>query len=260
MRTTVLLFGLVQRSLRHVIGELRRNLLEPIAGKGDIEIIYHTWKTGPLLNTRAGESGEIVEPEEIASLLPEARGRLDSEEEFVKLIDWQHVHQVNPMRHHCADEESSRVAIRNVLLTLHSLEMAFDTWQSQSSGEADLVVASRADLRFLLPLVLPERISEWTVYLPQFHGWGGVNDRFAFGNKESMEVYARRSAFFDGFMLHPSCRNPEWVLMKWLERNKLRVMATDVVFQRVRADGGVFPLDRDLLRFVMNHQPSVPTP
>jgi len=260
MKTTVLLFGLVQRSLKHVIGDLRRNLFGPLASKGSLEIIYHTWRTGPLANERAGEFGQVVEPEVIAHYLPEAHGRVDNEDDFLGLIDWQHVQHVNPMRHHCAGEEAARVAIRNVLLTLHSLEMAFDEWPLAFRGETDLVVASRADLRFLRPLILPENIEEWTIYLPEFHGWGGVNDRFAFGLKEAMEVYARRSAFFDGFMLHPSHRNPEWVLMKWLERNRLRIARTDMVFQRIRADGSVFSLDQELECGPRQSLPVIPSP
>lgn len=246
MKTTVLLFGLVQRSLGHVVKDLRRHLLEPLARQGEVEVFFHTWKTGPLFNPRAGEYGTCSDPEEIHRHLPEARGRVDDEAGFMKLIDWEAIYKNNPMRSHCRDETSARVAIRNTILTLHSLEMVYDEFLGKFASAADLVVASRADLRFRGPVIVPETVPEWTVFLPSFHSWGGVNDRFAFGRPDAMEAYARRSAFFDGFMLNPSRHNPEWVLMKWLERNQLRVAPTNIIFQRIRADGSIFPVDLEL--------------
>lgn len=246
MKTAVLFYGLVQRSLSHVVEDLRKHLLEPLSREGEVEVFFHSWKTGPIFNPRAGEYGVVSDPEEIALHLPEARGRTDDVDNFVKVINWEAVYKNNPMRHHCVDEASARVAIRNAMLALHSLEMVFDEFLAGTRSQADLVVVSRADLRFLGPLSIPEEIPEWSVFLPLFHAWGGVNDRFAFGRPEAMEVYSRRSAFFDGGLLNPGKQNPEWVLMKWLKRNNLRIIPTDTVFQRVRADGSVCPLDREL--------------
>lgn len=246
MRIAVFFFGLVQRSLRHVIASTRENLLGPLAGLGTVEVYFHSWKTGPLDNPRAGESGMWPDPADVARFLPEACGWFDDEAEFAKLIEWAELERVNPLRHHYHDEAAARVALRNAVFSLFSLESVFEQFLASSSPAVDCVVATRADLRFLRPLVLPSQLPERTVFIPSFHGWGGVNDRFAFGTPEAMAVYAGRRAFFDGWMLHPDHHNPEWVLMKWLQRNRIRIEPTDFMFQRVRADGAVFSLDRGM--------------
>jgi hypothetical protein len=61
-----------------------------------------------------------------------------------------------------------------------------------------------------------------------------------------MEVYSRRSACLEGWLLNPGKRNPEWVLMRWLKWHRVAVEAIDFPFRRVRADGSVFALDRGI--------------
>lgn len=246
MKIAVVFHGLVQRSLKHVSESVFSNLLTPLAGLGSVDVFFHSWKTGPLTNPRAGEHSVTPDPADIEKFLPMAKGRTDDESEFCRIIDWAPVHEVNPMRFHCDSEESAKVAIRNVILSLHSLEMAFDIMLEQSESRPDIVVVSRCDIRFLHPIAFPNEIPGWTVFLPSFHSWGGVNDRFAFGTCDAMEVYARRSSFFDGWMLNPTRQNPEWILMKWLQRNRIDVRQIEYPFQRIRADGTVFPLDQSL--------------
>lgn len=244
MRSALVLFGLVQRSIRHIAPSLREYVIGPLAERGEVDVFFHSWDVRQLHNPRAGEASVPIDPADVERFLPEARGRFDSEEGFERLISWDPIFKHNPMRHHCRSDDAARVAIRNAILTLHSLEMGFD--QLQESGNSyDLVVASRADIRFLKPLPLPATLEPWEVHLPSFHGWGGVNDRFAFGSPHAMDVYARRSAFFDGWMLNPGRENPEWVLMKWLARNRVDVKLIDFPFQRIRGNGEVFRLDRD---------------
>lgn len=245
MKTAVLFHGLVQRSLRHVIGSIREHLLKPLEERGEVRMFHHTWRIPHLENLRAGESGPAVAVEEIARWLPESDGEADDEESFVHLIDWSDAFADNPMRHQGVSGASANVTLRNAVLTVHSAERVFDRF-AMSGFEADLVVVSRADLHFLKKLEIPDPLPEWTVFAPSFHGWGGINDRFAFGSPLSMEIYARRSAFMEGWLLNPGRRNPEWVLKRWLKWRKMQVRMIQFPFQRIRADGQVFPLDRAL--------------
>jgi hypothetical protein len=244
MRSAVVLFGLVQRSIGHVADSLRKHVIAPLKARGEVDVYFHSWDVRELSNPRAGEACLTIDPADVGKHLPEARGRFDSEERFENLIEWGPIYGRNPMRYHCSGEEAARVAIRNVILTLHSLEMGFDLLNELGTGSYDCVVASRADVRFLKDLPFPAELKPWAIHLPSFHGWGGVNDRFAFGSRQAMEVYARRSSFFDGWMLNPGKENPEWILKKWLSRNRLEVKFIDFPFQRIRGNGEVFPLDK----------------
>lgn len=245
LRIAVLFYGLVHRSLEHTIESINHCLIGSLEGKGNVDIFYHTWNCTTANNPRAGEHHCELNLTCIDQLLPHAHGSVDHEEEFISLIDWEHIYQNNPYRNQTSDHSGEQKTIRNVILSLHSLEMAYDTMLEHGQNY-DLVVASRADIRFRKPLVLPENLGKWALCIPNFHGWGGVNDRFAFGGLEAMEVYCRRSAFFDGSMLHPNRKNPEWVLAQWLKRNNIPVVFVDFPFQRIRANGSVFELDQGI--------------
>ncbi len=245
MKTAVLFHGLVQRSLRHVIGSIRDCLLAPLEARGEVRIFHHTWDVPRLENLRAGEVADAPDPGEIGRLLPESDGEVDDEAAFVRTIDWSDAFADNPMRHHGVSGKAAEATLRNLVLTAHSAERVFDRFTA-SGFAADLVVVSRADLGFLKRLEVPDPLVEWSVYAPAFHGWGGINDRFAFGEPRAMEIYARRSAFLEGWLLNPGRRNPEWVLMRWLKWHRVAVKAIDFPFRRVRADGSVFPLDHGI--------------
>ena len=174
--------------------------------------------------------------------MPESDGEIDDETAFVRALDWSDAFADNPMRHHGVAGRAADVTLRNAVLTAHSAERVFDRFAA-SGFAADLVVVSRADLGFLKRLEVPESLAEWSVYVPSFHGWGGINDRFAFGEARAMEIYARRSAFLEGWLLNPGNRNPEWVLMRWLKWHRVAVEPIDFPFRRVRADGSISLLD-----------------
>ena len=245
MKTAVLFHGLVQRSLPHVIGSIRSSLLEPLAARGEVRVFHHTWEVAHLDNPRAGESGPAADAGEIARWLPESEGEADDEAAFASTIHWNDAFAVNPMRYHGVTGAAAEATLRNAVLTVHSAERVFDRYAA-SGFEADVVVVSRADLRFLKPLAVREPLPAWTVVVPSFHGWGGLNDRFGYGSPEAMEVYARRSGFFEGWLLNPGQRNPEWVLKRWLEWRRVRVEKMDFPFRRVRADGSEFGLDHEI--------------
>ncbi|WP_367871112.1 hypothetical protein [Luteolibacter sp. Populi] len=245
MKTAVLFHGLVQRSLRHVIGSIRECLLDPLAARGELRVFHHTWRLPYLDNPRAGESGPAMDVGEINRWLPESEGEADDEEEFVRTIDWSDAFADNPMRHHGVTGAGADASLRNLVLAVHSAERVFDRF-AMSGYEADVVVLSRADLQFTRGVVVPDPTPEWTVFVPSFHGWGGLNDRFAFGSPLAMEIYARRSAFVEGWLLSPGRRNPEWVLKRWLKWRRMEVRMIEFPFRRVRADGSVFPLDQQL--------------
>ena len=245
MKTAVLFHGLVQRSLPHVIGSIRECLLAPLEARGEVRIFHHTWDVPRLENQRAGEVRDAPDPGEIGRLLPESEGDIDDEEAFVRAFDWSDAFADNPMRHHGVPGQAAGATLKNLVLTAHSAERVFDRYAA-SGFAADLVVVSRADLGFLKRLEVPDPLAEWSVYVPSFHGWGGVNDRFAFGKPQAMEIYSRRSAFLEGWLLNPGRRNPEWVLMRWLKWHRVAVHGIGFPFRRVRADGSIFPLDREI--------------
>jgi hypothetical protein len=94
--------------------------------------------------------------------------------------------------------------VQRVLKQLWGLRRVWQVFEA-SGIEADCIVRCRADLVFDVP---PEPPASDALYIPRFCGWGGFNDRFAFGGLTDMRRYFTRlnrlDAYIDGGgMFHP---------------------------------------------------------
>jgi hypothetical protein len=240
MNSSILLYGLVQRSLPHTIASLRECIIEPLKAHGPVSIYYHSWDTMYLENSRTRES-TYIDPSDIAHFLPEAIGRVDSEEDFDADVDWDSLYRSNRTEHK-TDTPSGILTFKNIIRTLESLERAWNLFCDHRIPQNGPIVVSRADLRYLRPLS-HEDISANGVAIPTFHGWGGLNDRFALGSPTTLRVYCRRRQFFEDQLPNKALRNPESVLQAWLELNGVQVKGINFPFQRVRADGSIWHKD-----------------
>lgn len=111
--SALILFGVVQRSLAHVIPSLREQVILPLSRLGRVDVFYHSWDLNRLINPRGGECRTTVEPGVVNCLLPEARGVFESQEEFDGAVDWVPLFERNPMRHCTSGEEAARATLMN---------------------------------------------------------------------------------------------------------------------------------------------------
>lgn len=256
--TAVILHGLVHRSLMHTVAGFREQVLGPLSLLGPVDIFYHSWDVPEIHNPRAGETGETPDITGVARWLPEARGVFEPQEAFDRTVDWESLFRNNPMRSCCDGEEEARATLMNFLRALASQERAWRLFQQHKAGRYDVVVAMRADLRFLTPLdirafpQLHESSPAGTgdavrprLWAPWFHAWGGVNDRLAIGNEEAVGIWSERLSFAREWLPHSNGESSEWLLMKWLEKNRVEVGFLDLAFQRVRANGQIAGMDLD---------------
>ena len=198
LRTAVVLHGLVHRSLRHTIDRLRECVIAPLDGLGAVDIFYHSWEVQTVHNPRGSEHGEALDLVEVEQLLPEAQGVFESQDAFDATVEWRRLLRKNPMRHCCGSDEEAEATLMNFRRALESQERAWRFFEERKTQRYDLVVATRADLRFL-------EVGRWdenatrlknggqechpSLWLPKVHSWGGVNDRFAIGNEESIKCW-----------------------------------------------------------------------
>lgn len=279
-KSDILLHGLVHRSLRHTIDSLRRHVIAPLERIGPVELVYHSWDVAEVRNPRAGEADTVLDASVIKELLPEAKGLIEPQEDYIRTLDWERLSRRNPMRHCTSGEEAAALTLRNYLLALESQQRAWRVFEeNRTSSSPGLVVATRADLRFLDELEVPEALVAAarsvtafhplhhgadrpevgpcprggggqacppSLWVPKFHAWGGVNDRFAIGNEEAIRLWSHRMAFAEEWLERAKGESAEWLLMKWLEKNRVKVGFMDFTFQRIRANGKVADRDREL--------------
>jgi hypothetical protein len=255
--SAVILFGIVHRSLRYVVDSLRTRVIAPLARLGEVDVFFHCWDVRQLVNPRAKEVAVAVDPSEVERWLPEARGKFESQDAFDETIDWAPMLARNPMRNHTRDEDSAQATLKNLRRGLESAERAWAFFRASKQRSYRRVVVARPDVRFQNELTVPPALigpplsdGRRRLWVPQFHAWGGVNDRFAIGDQDVVSTWCHRTAFADGWLLGAENQNPEWLLMKWLARNRIRPEPLDLVFQRIRGNGLVDERDAHLTPFV----------
>lgn len=256
LRIAVLLHGVLCRSLRHVVESMRGQLFAPLERLGQVDVFFHSWDVREIHNPRGGERGVTVARQELAEWLPEAKGVFESQEEFDRSVDWERLFARNPMRNCCDSEEEARATLMNFRRALESQERAWRVFEENKTRSYDVVVATRADLRYLeegkWETLVPHLKNGGqecppSLLLPRFHSWGGVNDRFAIGNEEGIRIWSNRVAFAEEWLERANGESSEWMLKQWLEQRRVRVGFLDFTFQRVRANGEVAQRDRDLM-------------
>lgn len=98
----------------------------------------------------------------------------------------------------------------------------------------EYVVRSRMDVRYTksMPNIVLEK---GVLYIPNFHHFGGINDRFCLSDGETIDKYLN---IIDLFYDDPSkCTHAETWLLECLKKQKAVVSLIDLRFNRIRKNG-----------------------
>jgi hypothetical protein len=238
MKIAVCFFGITRNLREHTLDSINRHLFAPIArADPDFKRFAHFNQVCQLSNPRSGEANVAIAPDECRLLGCHAaaetdQASLDAHLDFKTFEafgdSWQ-------------DNFSS---LRNLLRQLHSLNQVTELLL-RSGEKFDLVIYTRADLRFGRPVQIP-RLRPRTLYTPWFGKSAGLNDRFGMGDLPTMVTYGRRGA-----MALPYCQetgrplHAERLLGWCAKKQRLRrADLTSIQFCRVRADGSIPAPDR----------------
>ena len=84
-------------------------------------------------------------------------------------------------------------SVKNLLCQLNSVASVTHMWRADAHPY-DAVVYLRPDVLFNCPFPVDvlEALEDDTVYVPDFHHYGGVNDRFAMGKPHAVERWGER--------------------------------------------------------------------
>ena len=98
----------------------------------------------------------------------------------------------------------------------------------------DFVVRSRMDVRYT-KFDLKINPQKGVLYIPDFHHFGGINDRFCFSDGNTIDKYLN---VIDLFYENPKiCTHAESWLLKCLQKQKAVISLIDLRFNRVRQNG-----------------------
>ena len=107
-------------------------------------------------------------------------------------------------------------------------------YEKSKGFEYDWVIRSRIDVEYVPSLPSGDYTQDF-LYLPNFHHFGGVNDRFAMGSSKLMDKYLN---IIDIYNENPKkCLHAECFLKYCLDYQKVPFKLIDIRFMRVRDDG-----------------------
>ena len=121
--------------------------------------------------------------------------------------------------------------VQRVLKQLWGLNRVWQAFEA-SGIEADVVVRCRPDLVFFVP---PEDPAGSGVWIPTFCNFWGLNDRFGYGDRETMRRYFTRLTRLDEYIDAGGFFHPE-TFLAWSMAG-VQLHRTQAVFSTLRPDG-----------------------
>lgn len=225
---------------------MREHLIKPLQTNGPVDIFFHSWDMTSITNLRADEHETTIHPFNFLKFLPEARGIFDSQDAFDASIVWDEMLPKNPLQRISTIQEERDSSLKNLIRSIESQDRAWSFYSATKTEPYDIVVAARPDVKFLQDLTIPP-LKSGEIYVPSFHSWDGVNDRFALGGEEEIGVWLTKKNFIHQWISNGVPANSEIMTQRWLEKNNLYIKHLDFVFQRVRANEKICTNDESLI-------------
>jgi hypothetical protein len=144
----------------------------------------------------------------------------------------------------------STSGINGYLQQLYGIEQSYlmmKNYEEINNINFDYILRVRSDVIFKNPLNFNKFPNEKLI-IPNFHHWGGINDRFAFGNRKLMITYMNMYSnlinlskeYFKKNKKYLILKNAEYFAKINLENNKIPyLLENNILFNRVRMDGKI---------------------
>lgn len=235
MKIAICFYGLT-RSLKYTLNSIKKNIFEVLSARGiDYDVYVHTYSLSVLTNSRSNEREVPLNPEEYLELSP-----VDARIEAQEIVDTQMRHE---MYTRCGDPWNDNFqSMKNIVRAYNSMSQVVDM---VPSGKYTRIMCIRPDCVYRMPFNVGW-LNTNAVIVPDFHHWGGVNDRFLCGPEKPMRTLMKRYNYWKE--MHETgqfktCPNGEYFLKYILRRKGITYVLVKFIFSRMRADGRICPLD-----------------
>jgi len=216
MKTAVCFTGQC-RSLEFTHESIKRNLLEPL-GECDIFMYISENESSHKAAKYMTSTEMIVAPDPVLDL-----------------------EGINHM------QAGERGGINGYIQMLHGMKECNEmrkAHEEKNNFQYDRIIRSRLDVKYFdkLPANFNEYDIEKQIYIPDFHCWAivqgaGYNDRFAVGNRGSMNIYLSEYDFIKEYSFLGHVIHAESTLCYHLTQHGLKVQSVPIRFTRVRPGG-----------------------
>ncbi len=109
-------------------------------------------------------------------------------------------------------------------------------YEKTSGTSFDWVIRCRSDLKFYESKLHLEILNKDVIYTPNFHDWGGINDRIVIGSSTNMDIFCN---IFNHVKKYPIPGfNAENIFKNYLTKKNIMTKEIDTLkFNRVRNNG-----------------------
>jgi hypothetical protein len=235
MRVAVIYFGLA-RSVLLTTDSIRAQVIRPNTAAGvTLRSLASLDLVTQIYNPRAGEIDCILDPAEAFLLEADAYAMVRHDDATISDALAAAQRQLDPYA-------NGWISVRNLLHQLASLRRAWMLLEPLLGKGFDYALFLRPDLLYLDTIDLTALAAGFeasnSICVPAWHGWGGLNDRFAFADMAAARHYACR---FDKVVEY--CANwplhAERFLAHTLAGGECRVGILPARARRVRAHGEI---------------------
>lgn len=144
----------------------------------------------------------------------------------------------------CIKDINSTGGIKGFLYQLHNLQesylMMLD-FEKKNNIKFDIILRSRHDIYFKEKFLLKNFYVEDKIFVPLFHSYSGINDRFAFGSANVMSTYMNSyTNIYNKMYENVNIGNAEHFMMLNLLNNNIKFeQLKNILFNRIRIDGSI---------------------
>jgi hypothetical protein len=230
------MFG-IPRASSMTMPSITENFIEPARRIGDCRVFYHLYRQDRVINPRSGEDAPM--PEDAYAPFAAFDGELEAPD--LCLAQWR-FDKIQAFGDHYADNFRSLRNLVHQLHSLHQVTLRLAEWRP------DVVLFVRPDLLYhggferatLADLCEHPR----RCVVPEWHWWGGYNDRFALCGADVFGAYGNRVELALEFSERTGRPLQAERLVRYaLHRAKASVRTTPIRANRVRVDGQMKPED-----------------
>ena len=191
LRMAICFFGLT-RSLRYTLKSIVSNIYEVLRENHiHYDVFLHTYNLKNITNPRSGEYKVKLNASEFYSLNP-TYYHVSDQETFLQTIN------LNEYLVRGDAWNDGNNSAKNLLCQYNSINFVTEMWLTKHhENPYDLVMYLRPDLSYnkLNVSNLYYAYQNKSLLLPNYHQFGGYNDRFAVGIPSLMEKYGKRMKY-----------------------------------------------------------------
>ena len=144
----------------------------------------------------------------------------------------------------CIKDKNSTGGIKGFLYQLQNIQESYFMvleFEKKNNIKFDIIMRSRHDVFFKEKILLKNYYTENKIFVPFFHSYNGINDRFAFGSANVMSVYMNSyTNIYNKIYENVNIGNAENFMKLNLLNNNIKFeQLKDILFNRIRIDGSI---------------------